>query len=149
MLWVTHPLYLEHLTGPRHPERPSRLTAVVDAARDQVLDGALVPVEPEPASREDLERVHPSGYIDRLEQLSAGGGGWIDGDTVASPQSMAAAELAAGAGLTAVRELRAGACFRCVLCGPAARAPRDPHAVDGVLPRLEHRHRRRCARRRR
>ena len=35
VLWVTHPLYFEHLTGPRHPERPSRLTAVIDAARDQ------------------------------------------------------------------------------------------------------------------
>jgi acetoin utilization deacetylase AcuC-like enzyme len=108
VLWVTHPLYLDHLTGPRHPERPSRLTAVVDAARDHDLDGALVPVEPEPASRDDLERVHPAGYIDRLEHISAGGGGWIDADTVVSPKSMAAAELAAGAGLTAVRELRHG-----------------------------------------
>jgi acetoin utilization deacetylase AcuC-like enzyme len=108
VLWVTHPLYFEHLTGSRHPEQPSRLTAVLEAARDHDLDGALVPVEPEPATRVDLERVHPAGYLDRLEQLSAEGGGWIDGDTVISTHSMAAAELAAGAGLTAVRELRAG-----------------------------------------
>lgn len=108
MLWVTHPLYLEHLTGAHHPERPSRLTAVVGAAGDRDLDGALVAVEPVPASRDDLERVHPSAYIDRLEQLSADGGGWIDADTVTSPKSAAAAELAAGAGLTAVRELQAG-----------------------------------------
>jgi acetoin utilization deacetylase AcuC-like enzyme len=108
VLWVTHPLYFEHLTGSRHPERPSRLTAVIEAARDDNLDGALVPVEPESATRVDLERVHPAGYLDRLEQLAAAGGGWIDGDTVLSAHSMAAAALAAGAGLTAVRELRAG-----------------------------------------
>jgi acetoin utilization deacetylase AcuC-like enzyme len=108
VLWVTHPLYFEHLTGSRHPEQPSRLTAVLDAARDHALAGALVPVEPEPATRADLERVHPALYLDRLEQLSAEGGGWIDGDTVTSAKSAVAAELAAGAGLTAVRELRAG-----------------------------------------
>jgi acetoin utilization deacetylase AcuC-like enzyme len=108
VLWVTHPLYFEHLTGSRHPERPSRLSAVIEAARHHDFDGALEPVEPEPATRVDLERVHPPAYLDRLEQFSADGGGWIDGDTVASAQSAAAAELAAGAGLTAVRELRAG-----------------------------------------
>ena len=108
MLWVTHPLYFEHLTGSHHPERPSRLNAVIDAARHHDLDGALLPVEPEPASRVDLERVHPAAYVDRLEQLSADGGGWIDADTVASTKSAVAAELAAGAGLTAVRELQAG-----------------------------------------
>jgi acetoin utilization deacetylase AcuC-like enzyme len=81
---------------------------VIEAARSRYLDEALVPIEPDPAPRADLERVHPAAYLDGLAELSAEGGGWIDGDTVASAQSAAAAALAAGAGLTAVRELRAG-----------------------------------------
>ncbi|MGH9138328.1 MAG: histone deacetylase family protein [Acidimicrobiales bacterium] len=109
VLFATHPLYLEHLTGAHHPERPSRLTAVTAAAADPALAEAVVPIDPEPASRADLQRVHPQWYLDRLEQLAAAGGGWIDADTAASAHSAAAAALAAGAGLTAVRALQDGA----------------------------------------
>ena len=108
MLWVTHPLYFEHRTGTRHPECPARLTAVLSAATDADVVEALVPIEPVSATRQDLERVHPAAYLDRLDAISEAGGGWIDADTVMSPWSAAAASLAAGAGLTAVRELRAG-----------------------------------------
>jgi acetoin utilization deacetylase AcuC-like enzyme len=108
VLFATHPLYLEHLTGAHHPERPSRLTAVVSAAHQPALADAVVPLEPLPAKRADLERVHPAWYLDRLEHLAAGGGGWIDADTATSSQSSAAAALAAGAGLTAVEALRHG-----------------------------------------
>ena len=72
------------------------------------LASAVVPLEPCPASRADLERVHPAWYLDRLDVLAAAGGGWIDADTATSGQSAAAAALAAGAGLTAVAALRRG-----------------------------------------
>ena len=108
VLWVTHPLYLEHLTGPGHPERPSRLGAVMRAAAEDYRAGALLPVEPQPAPRVDLERVHPAVYLDHLDRISESGGGWIDADTVVSAKSAAAASLAAGAGLTAVRALQEG-----------------------------------------
>jgi acetoin utilization deacetylase AcuC-like enzyme len=109
VLFATHPAYLEHLTGPGHPERPSRLQAVISGAqRDGVVD-ALVPLEPVAATRADLERVHPPWYVDRLQALCDAGGGWIDADTRLSTRSVAAAELAAGAGLTAVTALRDGA----------------------------------------
>jgi acetoin utilization deacetylase AcuC-like enzyme len=106
VLFVTHEAYLEHVTGPGHPERPSRLGAVVAGAR-RVVD-ALTPLEPAPAERVDLERVHPSWYLDQLDALATAGGGWIDADTPVSVGSAAAARLAAGAGLTAVAALRAG-----------------------------------------
>jgi acetoin utilization deacetylase AcuC-like enzyme len=108
VLFATHPLYLEHLTGAHHPERPSRLAAVTSAACRHELTGVITPLEPEPAARVDLERVHPAWYLDRLDRLAAAGGGWIDADTSASEQSAAAARLAAGAGLTAVAALRRG-----------------------------------------
>ena len=77
------------------------------ARREGVLD-ALTALEPVPAERVDLERVHPGWYLDRLDTLAARGGGWIDADTRLSAGSAAAAKLAAGAGLTAVAALREG-----------------------------------------
>jgi acetoin utilization deacetylase AcuC-like enzyme len=108
VLFATHPTYLEHLTGPGHPERPARLQAVLAAARATAIADALVPLEPVAATREDLERVHPAWYLDRIDAASAAGGGWIDADTRVSAQSASAAHLAAGAGLTAVAALREG-----------------------------------------
>jgi acetoin utilization deacetylase AcuC-like enzyme len=108
VLFVTHPAYLEHLTGPGHPECPNRLRAVINGAQRGDLAEALTPLEPVAATRADLERVHPSWHLDRLEAMAAAGGGWIDGDTYLSSNSTRAAHLAAGAGLTAVAALREG-----------------------------------------
>ena len=108
MLFATHSAYLEHLAGPRHPERPERLDAVLEGVRRADLGDAITPLEPLPAERVDLERVHPSWYLERMESMCAAGGGRLDPDTYASPGSFDAARLAAGAGLTAVTALRAG-----------------------------------------
>lgn len=108
VLFATHAAYLDHLAGPRHPERPERLQAVLDGATRAGLGDALVPVEPLAASRDDLERVHPAPYLDRIEGICHMGGGRLDPDTYASSGSWTAARLAAGAGLAAVQALREG-----------------------------------------
>ncbi|MGZ4791508.1 MAG: histone deacetylase family protein [Ilumatobacteraceae bacterium] len=108
VLFATHSAYLEHLAGPRHPERPERLDAVLEGVRRADLGDALTPLEPRPAGRADLERVHPSWYLERMETMCVSGGGRLDPDTYASPGSFDAARLAAGAGLTAVTAMRAG-----------------------------------------
>jgi acetoin utilization deacetylase AcuC-like enzyme len=108
VLLETHPQYLRHDTGPHHPERPARLEAVLAGARSAGLEGALVEVAPEPASRQALERVHPAALLDALEDLCRGGGGAIDADTRAGPESFDAAVLAAGAGLDAIDRLDRG-----------------------------------------
>jgi acetoin utilization deacetylase AcuC-like enzyme len=108
VLFVTHTHYLDHVAGPRHPERPARLEAVLEGVRRADLADALVAVEPRPATREELERIHPATYIDAVERFCASGGGRIDADTGASPESYEVAVLAAGAGLTAVEQLENG-----------------------------------------
>jgi acetoin utilization deacetylase AcuC-like enzyme len=108
VLFATHSAYLEHLAGPRHPERPERLDAVLQGVRRADLGDAISPLEPRAAERADLERVHPAWYLERMETMCAAGGGRLDPDTYASPRSFEAATLAAGAGLTAVEALRAG-----------------------------------------
>src|SRR5207249_897196 len=90
------------------PERPARLEAVVAATRHRALVDAIVALEPEPATDADLLRVHPAGHLELLRRMSEAGGGWLDGDTPASPGSWRAAQLAAGAGLTAVAALQRG-----------------------------------------
>jgi acetoin utilization deacetylase AcuC-like enzyme len=108
VLFATHSAYLEHLAGPRHPERPERLGAVLDGVSAAGLDDAMVPVQPRAASREELELVHPAPYLDRIHDICRMGGGRLDPDTYASRGSWDAARLAAGAGLAAIDELRAG-----------------------------------------
>jgi acetoin utilization deacetylase AcuC-like enzyme len=108
VLFATHAAYLEHLAGPRHPERPERLQAVLDGVELAGLHDAIEPLAPEAATRDELERVHPAHYLDRIEGIVAAGGGRLDADTYASAGSWLAATLAAGAGLTAVRALQAG-----------------------------------------
>ena len=92
-------------------EDTDRILQALDGAEHTTRAGlaeALVPVEPVAATRADLERVHPVAYLDRIEGISAAGGGRLDPDTYASPGSWNAAVLAAGAGLTAVEALRRG-----------------------------------------
>jgi acetoin utilization deacetylase AcuC-like enzyme len=108
VLFATHATYLEHLAGPHHPERPQRLQAVINGARRLDALDALVPLEPRRAERADLERVHPSWYLDRIADICSSGGGRLDPDTYAVPSTWDAAVLGAGAGLTAIDALRRG-----------------------------------------
>ena len=108
VLLETHPMYLRHDAGPRHPERPARLEAVLAGIAAADLGEAVTWVSPEPARLEDIERVHSGTYIATLDRFCASGGGSLDPDTHVSIESWEAALLAAGAGMDAVRRLRAG-----------------------------------------
>jgi acetoin utilization deacetylase AcuC-like enzyme len=107
-LFVTHPEYVLHDTGAGHPERPARLEAVQQGLERAGLRDAVVPVSPRPATRAEIERVHPGRYLSALEEFTAAGGGHIDADTVASEESLSAALLAAGAGPSAIERLDRG-----------------------------------------
>jgi acetoin utilization deacetylase AcuC-like enzyme len=109
VLFATHPRYLDHEAGRGHPERPARLEAVMLGARHPAIVDALEAIEPQPATRQQLERVHPVAYLDAMERFCRGGGGRIDADTGATKESWDAAVLAAGAGPTVVEALLAGA----------------------------------------
>jgi acetoin utilization deacetylase AcuC-like enzyme len=63
---------------------------------------------PRAATRAELEQVHDDALVALLERVDREGGGWLDADTAMSADSLDAARLAAGAGLTAVEALDAG-----------------------------------------
>ena len=96
-------IFREHDPG-RHPERPARIDAVMQAVR-----AADAPVEEaRAASQDDLERVHPPAFLAAIRELCEAGGGAIDLDTVVSERSYDAAVVASGAATAAVDAVLAG-----------------------------------------
>jgi acetoin utilization deacetylase AcuC-like enzyme len=81
---------------------------VLEGARDASVADALVPLVPRPATREELERVHPPAYLDALHRFCADGGGFVDPDTGVGQQSWDAAVLACGAVLAAIEAVGRG-----------------------------------------
>jgi acetoin utilization deacetylase AcuC-like enzyme len=107
-LLYTHASCLEHDPGAYHPESPARLRAVLDALAAPDF-AALQRREAPEAALDDLLRVHPRPFIDRLlAAVPREGHVGIDADTVMSPQSGAAALRAAGAVAAAVDAVVAG-----------------------------------------
>ncbi|MEK9945766.1 MAG: histone deacetylase family protein [Alphaproteobacteria bacterium] len=127
----THDCFLDHDTGPHHPERPDRLRAVLRALEGPEF-GALVRVEATPATREQIERVHPATHVDDVfEAIPTVGLANIDGDTVVTAGSRQAALHAAGAlcaAVDAVVEDAAGNAF-CAVRPPGHHA--EPHRAMG------------------
>jgi len=108
VLMVVGPVTGEGHSRPGHPERPARAAAAMEGVADLHLGDELVVVPSRPAERHELARVHDGWHLDDLARLSQEGGGSIDGDTYATPESWEIATRAAGAGLVAVDGLRAG-----------------------------------------
>jgi acetoin utilization deacetylase AcuC-like enzyme len=101
-LLYTHPACLEHDPGPYHPESPARLAAVLEALESPEF-ARLERREAPEAAIEDLVRVHPRAFIERLlAAVPETGHRGIDADTILSPASGRAALRAAGAVVAAV-----------------------------------------------
>ena len=99
MLLITSPRYEEHVTPPGHPERMER-AHVFDAVAARWLEKGGRTMAPRAATREELERVHAPGYLDRVA-ATAGHAVMLDADTFTSPESYEVALLAAGAAIQA------------------------------------------------
>lgn len=109
-----------------HPERPGRLTAIVDRLLLEPIEGVRWML-PAPASTTQLERAHDATYVAHIESLD-GQSGWLSKDTTAvSPGSVIAARLAAGSGISAIEAIGAGEARRafCIVRPPGHHAPAD------------------------
>jgi acetoin utilization deacetylase AcuC-like enzyme len=80
----------------------------LDGVYDLGLGDDLVRVPAREADMAELALVHSPAYLRELEAFCARGGGQLDPDTFAGPDSWSAARRAAGAGLAAVETLVAG-----------------------------------------
>lgn len=101
----THDDALHHVTPPGHPERVDRLRAVAAGLAGMTLDRREAPL----ADPADILRCHPAAYLDALRS-AVPEEGWaaLDGDTLLSPGSWAAALRAVGGVCAAVDAVVAG-----------------------------------------
>lgn len=121
-------VYLAHDTGGTHPERPERLTAIVEGLEASGLLGRLVRIEPRAAALEWLATIHTPEYVDRVKRNCEQGVRYMDSpDTPISPDSYEAALLAAGGVLAAVDAVMEGKIRNafCAVRPPGHHALRD------------------------
>jgi acetoin utilization deacetylase AcuC-like enzyme len=101
----SHPLFLEHLTPPGHPERADRLRAIEKVLSEDRFD-RLDRHEPEAAGREHLVLAHPESHVDKvMAAIPDEGIVHVDADTSVSPKSGEAALLGVGAAVAAVDDV--------------------------------------------
>jgi acetoin utilization deacetylase AcuC-like enzyme len=101
----SHPIYLEHITPPGHPERPDRLRAIERVLEDErfaALDRVQAP-EGDPAT---ILYAHPQAFVDKVrDSIPETGIQRVDADTTVSPKSWQATLTAIGAANAAVDDV--------------------------------------------
>jgi acetoin utilization deacetylase AcuC-like enzyme len=104
----THPIYLEHITPPGHPERPDRLRAIERALDDEAF-AALDRVQAPEGDEATILYAHPADFAARVRAaIPETGIARIDADTTASPKSWQASLTAIGAANAAVDDVFEG-----------------------------------------
>jgi acetoin utilization deacetylase AcuC-like enzyme len=127
--FASSPHFVDHLTGPHHPERPDRIRAIHRAVRQAglidspdpfpsfaidlgPLDGGgvkLVELTPRLAEEKWLLTVHPKEHVDRIRHICEIGGGVIDqGDTIVGRDSFDVSLLALGSLLVSCDAVMSG-----------------------------------------
>jgi acetoin utilization deacetylase AcuC-like enzyme len=99
---------LEHRPPPGHPERPERLSAIVQRLKREGLLFTCPAGQVREATDEELGRIHARSYLDQVHTWEAMGGGPVEADTWMSPGSERAARLAAGSAIEAVTAVVGG-----------------------------------------
>ncbi len=107
-LFLSHFSYLDHDTGPGHPERPDRIRVITEAL-EHVRFAKLIRVDSPGLDRAAILRVHPAHYVDAIEAATPlRGKVHLDPDTVMSARSFAAIAYCVGAATAAVDEVMRG-----------------------------------------
>ncbi|WLQ15026.1 histone deacetylase family protein [Hahella aquimaris] len=98
-----------HDMGEGHPESPMRLQAIMDRLEHAGILQEVDLVEPQETDRDKIIRVHPSRYVEQLENLNPDKGRiMVDPDTALMRHSMRAAYLAAGSAVEAADMVLSG-----------------------------------------
>ncbi len=101
---VRDPIYLEHIRGVPHVETPQRLEVLYQML-DNHFSGRLTPVQPRPATLEELAYIHTPEHIKKIASTAGKSFVSLDPDTQTSAKSYEAALMAAG-GLFALIDAR-------------------------------------------
>ncbi|MEM6394305.1 MAG: histone deacetylase [Planctomycetota bacterium] len=127
----THPDFLMHPAPPGFPERPARLTAILDRLHATGLADRCQRPTFEPATTQQITRLHIPGYVARAQHACQAGKQQLDcADVPIGPSSEVVARLATGAALTAIDRLVSGDSTTAFL---AARPPGHHAEADRAM----------------
>ena len=99
---VTTNTYLNHNTGQGHPERPDRVTVIIDRLK-KIKSKNLIWKKPKKFDLKYLEFAHDKNYLSNVkDSFPKQGLNFLDGDTIVSPGSKDATRDAVGSILTAI-----------------------------------------------
>jgi len=126
--FIYHEQFLEHDTGPGHPERPDRLHAIADHLKKIQLWQKLQHLIIDTAPEEYIVSVHTGEYLRFLDRACREGITVLDrGDTCACSKSYEVALLAAGGVIAGVDAVMSGILSNafCAVRPPGHHAERD------------------------
>jgi acetoin utilization deacetylase AcuC-like enzyme len=100
---------MEHVMDPGHPESPERLREIYQMLEEEEMKGRFLgKVKPRPATREEIEMVHSSAYIDLVASTAGKPYVRLDMDTSTCAKSYETALLAAGGLLELIKIVMQG-----------------------------------------
>jgi acetoin utilization deacetylase AcuC-like enzyme len=100
--------YLGHGSGFAHPETPERLVSIYEMLDNPDMEWKFAWIDARHATREELERVHRSYYIDFIARTAGKAMTMLDPDTVATAETYETARLAAGGVMNAIDSVVSG-----------------------------------------
>ena len=124
-------VFLDHDTGPGHPERPERLTAIIERLKRDGVYVQLVAIPPASDPVRWIGTVHSPDYVARVKESCARGLTWLDSpDTPISAESYDVA-VAAVAGVLGAVDAVADGRVRNAFC--AVRPPGHHALADRAM----------------
>ena len=127
--FLTDHRFMEHDTGPGHPECSERISFTLDYLKTQPWFKQLKPFASRSASMDAVMAVHDKQYIRRAEEVCRSGNAYLDSmDVSVCPASYDIALLAAGSALQLADELMGGHIDN----GFALLRPPGHHAENGM-----------------
>jgi len=96
---IYSPYYLKYSFGKNHPFWPGRAKKFIDLLNKSNFQYKII--KPFKASDKDILLVHTQGYLEKLEQMVAFGGGYLSIDTLVNNDNLNAAYYSVGGTLRA------------------------------------------------
>ncbi|TGL07106.1 histone deacetylase [Leptospira bouyouniensis] len=104
-----HESFLDHKTGPGHPETHVRLESILEAISDLPSEFFHWNKSFKEAPLSLISEIHDPNYVRLVAKVcEEKGSGYLDGDTVFSPNTFKAASLAVGAGVALSQDILDG-----------------------------------------
>ena len=135
--FIYHPDYLNHDTGPEHPERPERLIASLAALQQSAVWEQLHHIDPTPATVEQIAYAHNPGYSEHIQQFCEAEIP-LTYDTIVGHESYEIRPAFNRWGVICSGSSRNKESEKCFCDGASTRTPRHTRTEHGILLVQQH-----------